>query len=407
MSSDEVKAALQPLVLSDEQLIEVSRRVLKAMELGLNPHTKNESSLKMIPTFVRSLPTGAETGKFLALDLGGTNFRVLMITLDGTVANCQMQSETYAIDKQQMIGPSNDLFDYIAECLKSFITTHEVEHLRLALGFTFSFPCDQLALTSALLIKWTKGFKASGAEGQDVVRLLEAALIRKGVKNIEVCAVLNDTTGTLMATAYHCNTCLVGLILGTGTNSCYVENLDNVLTWTGVRDEPNQVIINTEWGAFGDAGELDFITTEFDNEIDSLSLNPKFQLFEKMISGMYLGEIMRVVLVSLINKGLLFNGANSPKLAKPYDFATKYVSEIESLSSNSSGRIKEIFVEHVDGSLYRFHPNFKSLMEKKITELIPSENEFFLMLSEDGSGRGAALVAAVASHDLHRKLAET
>jgi len=51
----------------------------------------------------------------------------------------------------------------------------------------------------------------------------------------------------------------------------------------------------------------------------------------------------------------------------------------------------------VDGSVYRFHPKFHDLMYAKIRELTNDHIQFDLMLSEDGSGRGAALVAAVAS----------
>ena len=53
----------------------------------------------------------------------------------------------------------------------------------------------------------------------------------------------------------------------------------------------------------------------------------------------------------------------------------------------------------VDGSVYRFHPKFHTLMVEKITELIKPDISFDLMLSEDGSGRGAALVAAVACRE--------
>ena len=41
----------------------------------LQPRLNSTSSVKCFPTYVRHLPTGEETGKFLALDLGGTNFR--------------------------------------------------------------------------------------------------------------------------------------------------------------------------------------------------------------------------------------------------------------------------------------------------------------------------------------------
>ena len=37
----------------------------------------------MLPTFVNKRVTGAERGDFYALDLGGTNFRVLRLTLEG------------------------------------------------------------------------------------------------------------------------------------------------------------------------------------------------------------------------------------------------------------------------------------------------------------------------------------
>ena len=40
-----------------------------------------------------------------------------------------------------------------------------------------------------------------------------------------------------------------------------------------------QVIINTEWGAFGDNGCLDFLRTEYDRELDTFSINPGKQMW--------------------------------------------------------------------------------------------------------------------------------
>lgn len=59
----------------------------------------------------------------------------------------------------------------------------------------------------------------------------------------------------------------------------------------------------------------------------------------------------------------------------------------------------------VDGSVYKYHPNFHNLMVEKIAQLLKPELTFNLMLSEDGSGRGAALVAAVAAkQEIRRKI---
>lgn len=49
----------------------------------------------------------------------------------------------------------------------------------------------------------------------------------------------------------------------------------------------------------------------------------------------------------------------------------------------------------VDGSLFQFHPRLKTLMEKYIHEYAPTR-KFSLKLVEDGSGKGGALVAAIA-----------
>ena len=65
---------------------------------------------------------------------------------------------------------------------------------------------------------------------------------------------------------------------GTGTNACYMEKLDNVELWQEGKVDPLQVIVNTEWGAFGDNGVLDFVRTEFDEMVDDNSLNHGKQL---------------------------------------------------------------------------------------------------------------------------------
>ena len=74
------------------------------------------------------------------------------------------------------------------------------------------------------------------------------------------------------------------------------------------------MIVNTEWGAFGNQGELDFILTKWDREVDKLSINPGKQIFEKMISGMYMGEVVRQVLIDLVHEGLMFVGQNTENL---------------------------------------------------------------------------------------------
>ena len=162
-----------------------------------------------------------------------------------------------------------------------------------------------------------------------------------------------------------------------------------------------------------------------------------------MISGMYMGEIVRLMLSKYTDEGLLFKGKSTEKLKTHNSIDTSFVSLVESDAKGHYNKTREALshmdimdasdedcenvrlicsrvstrAAHlvaaavatilnkikrpqttvgVDGSVYRFHPHFHNLMEQKIAELTNPDYKFDLMLSEDGSGRGAALVAAVA-----------
>merc|ERR1712179_746679 len=192
-------------------------------------------------------------------------------------------------------------FDHIANCLANFCMDRKIQDEVLPLGFTFSFPLNQEGLAKGFLVKWTKGFNCEGVEGEDVVILLQEALERRGDVKIEVCAILNDTTGCLMSCAWKDNRCRIGLILGTGTNACYLEDIKNIETLKQ-EDFPGQehMVINTEWGAFGDNGELNFIKTKWDENVD------------------------------LMKDDLIFVGADRERLLERGSFFTRYASEIES-----------------------------------------------------------------------------
>jgi hexokinase len=56
---------------------------------------------------------------------------------------------------------------------------------------------------------------------------------------------------------------------------------------------------------------------------------PHLPLTKKLISGRYLGEILRLVVCELIDEGILFLGQNTYKLEKPYCFDTAFLSLME------------------------------------------------------------------------------
>ncbi|KAF2983406.1 hypothetical protein EK904_011444 [Melospiza melodia maxima] len=157
---------------------------------------------------------GGEDGDFLALDLGGTNFRVLRVKVsDNGLRKVEMENQIYAIPEELMRGSGVQLFDHIAECLANFLDKLQIKDKKLPLGFTFSFPCHQTKLDESILVTWTKGFKCSSVEGRDVVSLLRKSIKKRGDFDIDIVAVVNDTVGTMMTCGYDDQNCEVGLIV--------------------------------------------------------------------------------------------------------------------------------------------------------------------------------------------------
>ena len=100
--------------------------------------------VKMLPSFVRHLPDGHENGTFVALDLGGTNFRVLLIDISDE--QIEMDSQIYRIPVECMQGTGQALFDHIAKCMCDFIKRMGFAEQLIRCGFTFSFPCEERIL---------------------------------------------------------------------------------------------------------------------------------------------------------------------------------------------------------------------------------------------------------------------
>lgn len=407
------------------------RKIIKDFQLDMKRGLAgNPSSLKMIPTYCFK-PTGTESGKFLALDLGGTNFRILEVELLGRGEIVLKKETKFVLGEKYITGTAQALFDFIAECVKQFSKAQAIAaHEKRNIGFTFSFPVKQTGIAAGVLLHWTKDFSAKGVVGKDVVKLLNQALSRKGLDNIRIAALVNDTVGTLVARAYQNKACDIGVILGTGTNACYEEE-----TRAGM-------IINIEWGNFNKLR-----LNAYDRLLDKMSENPMQQRLEKMVSGMYLGEITRLVIKDLIKRKMLFEGKSFPVFDKAKNFKSEYMSKIEAdCSKGLSGievflkasGIRESALEErkiiknisqvvskrgarisaaaiaavvkrkdprllkkhtiaVDGSVYQKHPHFATNIKSTLKEIFGAKaSRINLVLTKDGSGRGAAITAATA-----------
>jgi len=441
----------------DTDYVEALRALRSAYKLPLDmmrslaTHFKSEavaglagqpSSVRMLPTFVNKRVTGAERGDFYALDLGGTNFRVLRLTLEGDGVVGPVKSMKFAIPDGAKTGSGAELFGFLADSVARFIAVECGGDARGALGFTFSFPVEQSALDAGKLIVWNKGFSASGVVGEDVVALLQTQLAARGIE-LQVTALANDTVGTMETAAYKDGAAAVGLILGTGTNAAYLEKSRRVPKWQGAPCE--EMVINTEWGNL----QMDNYRNAFDVIIDKATGNPGLQTFEKMISGLYLGEICRTtILHPSVARGFSPEAAAQLRatFGAPSSFQSSLMAAIEGDASPTLAEVDRLLhgagvtactvrdrallheacvcvstraarlsatataalVEHaqldqgactvaVDGTVFECYPRFQQRMESAMHELMPgAQHPPKLVLAKDGSGIGAAIIAALA-----------
>jgi hexokinase len=469
---DSVDKTVREFTVTSAKLKELTEYFIKSMEDGLQ-HQPGEHSkgLPMIPTYVTSIPNGRERGIFLAADLGGTNFRVCSVDLKGNSTFKLEQSKNRIPDDLLEAESSEELFHYLAKKVAQFVEKHHSDCStdasgKLKLGFTFSYPVNQLSLGSGTLIRWTKGFKIQDTVGKDVVKLLQKQL---DVLNcpVDVVALANDTVGTLLSHAYASGASVngkqgdsvIGAIFGTGTNGCYLEPLEEIkkldpeLVASLKEKGATHMVINTEWGSFDN--ELKYLpNTVYDENIDKVSANPGYHMFEKRVSGMYMGEILRQVLVAIHGQGEIFTQYEAyddlpHRLRTPFELDSEVLSHIEiddssnlketELSLLQSLRLPTILEERVaiqdivraisrraaylaavplaailirtkalegyhkeveigvDGSVVEYYPGFRSMIRHALalSPLGPDgERKVHIQIAKDGSGVGAALCAS-------------
>ncbi len=406
--------------VDSEQLHEIAADFRYDLRMGLKDPAL--SSLRMLKSYV-GLPTGKETGEYLALDFGGTNLRVLRIKLMGQgkfeilkkVAKPLKVEGVY--DYIGAESTAEEMFDFIAALIDEAIDgDHEKKYL---LGHTFSFPSEQSNLYDAKLIIWTKEFATPGVEGKVVNDLLKEALHRQGIDNVEPTAVINDTVAVLLAAAYKQPDTYIGSIYATGHNTCYLE------PYAESADAP--MIINMESGGF-----MKLIPNRFDKEFDANSEKPGEQRLEKMVSGRYMGELFGMALAELLGEKGKSYGFTSIDMSAIISDESKVAEIIKAktgheLSAEDCAMVQELagalvvrsarlvtatFVgiiwqlagsdkvqkQHIaiDGSVYEKMPLAKENIMRALSELLGEEAAVVdTVLENGGSGLGAAIAAAM------------
>ena len=405
----------------------IARELTRQMARGL---VGEPSSLKMLQTFTHR-PSGRERGRVVVVDWGGTKARAGLVELGVGGAARLVAQEALTFSEGDKRGAPEPVFDLIARAVGRVVQAQGVAVAPLA--FVYSYPARLERIDRAVALASTKGWALEGLQGQDVAGLLGAALRRAGLDRIAVAAVANDTVAALMLKSYRARgrdpgarPADVGLILGTGTN------LAADLGPAGIR--------NLESGNFDGVAVVE---TPYDIALDRELDEPKpgAQRFEKMVSGHYLGEILRRALGDVGPRA-------SAGLATPFALDSAHLSRIaadrtdglddvdallhalgvastreerrgvRALGSAIARRAARLvgaalvgavrFLDAeladrrtiaVDGSLWGGYPGFEALVREAFVDLVGAARAERIEIEyvKDSTSAGAAVIAAVAA----------
>jgi hexokinase len=265
----------------------------KEMDRGL---AGEESSLLMIPTYLEADGEVPRGRRVIAVDAGGTNFRVGLVSFGPEGAPEIGHFRSFPMPGLAEEVDSRTFFATVAGYLG------EVAEESDEIGFCFSYATEIQENLDGRLIRFCKEVKAKEVEGQLIGENLAKALRDAGHRGGKRIVLLNDTVATLLAgkaaSAGGSFESYIGFILGTGTNCAYVEENAKISKAAGL-DPSRRQIVNVESGGFGRAprGRIDL-------EFDAATVDPGMYTFEKMISGGYLGGLFGAVLSKAAREGL-------------------------------------------------------------------------------------------------------
>jgi len=288
---------------------------LDEMEKGLNGEG---SSLAMIPAYV-GIEGKVPVGKSVAvIDAGGTNLRICMARF-----NDAGEVELSHFSKQPIPGrdqeaSADEFYAVLADALEPL--KDEFDHI----GFCFSYPATILPDFDGRLLHWTKEIKIPELVGKHIGAGLIDALEKRGIVGKRV-VILNDTVAALLAglaqgQMFNASS-YVGFILGTGTNTAYVEHNENIGKLDGYLSAGSQAI-NVESGGFSA-----FKRGPIDLDLDDRSESPGGHVFEKTISGVYMGALSLELMQALTAESV-FSDSGAAALSVMSELSTIHIDNL-------------------------------------------------------------------------------
>jgi hexokinase len=325
---------------------------LDQMQKGL---AGEDSSLQMIPTYIETGKDVPANEPVIAVDAGGTNFRVATVYFDRSGKPILENLKSYSMPGLKEEVSRESFFRTMAGYLEPVVNSSP------NIGLCFSYPAEIFPNKDGRLIRFSKEIMAREVEGEMIGENLVAAIRQLGCDADKHIVLLNDTVTTLLAgrAAFRDRTLstYIGFILGTGTNCCYIEQNRNITKKKDL-DPAKTQIINVESGSFAKAprGTLDL-------QFDESTLNTGMSTFEKMISGAYLGPLCLHCARAAGGDGL-FSSAVAKNLSSIGEIDTKDIDEFMYHPKGAGNRLASACGEGTEKDVVTLYYLIDGLIER-------------------------------------------
>ncbi|OKL55450.1 hypothetical protein UA08_09285 [Talaromyces atroroseus] len=253
----------------------------------------SENDSTMLPSFIGEVTEFQENRVFLALDIGGSTMRAALVHVYRIRHGKQpppsvMGLHSWDIDAGVRTLSGMAFLRWIAARVQLILSTVDAEKFwrtgsPIPMGLTWSFPFRQISVDDGYVLKTGKGFQCvDDLVGHKLNGLFQDALKAE-----------------------------ISIILGTGFNAAirlpvgvlselHLKNHPD--TWKKTKDH---LIVNTELSLFGQSIVQN---SEWDKTLQAQIRSACHQPLEYICGGLYLGEIVRLVMIDAIHENTLFNG---------------------------------------------------------------------------------------------------
>ncbi|QSZ28558.1 hypothetical protein DSL72_003056 [Monilinia vaccinii-corymbosi] len=326
---------LQPLDIDINKIHALAKSLCETFKQLAKESTTQFLATPVLEEILR--PEAEGKGRYLAIDIGGSNLRAGFVEIFGSTTQDGFTSPgkvNKVLEKSWRIGETHkcnnaeELFLWIGKCIAEVVQDGMNKWglqlpSELPMGVTFSFPIKQTSLNMAIVSSMGKGFSIPSDLnlGQQLLKGYEASTASKHhLPRIKITAIVNDCVATLICFSHqHRHTphqkAAMGLIVGTGCNATIPLSISKLnpskypvhtLDLVHHKQKDTKMTINTEWSINGTATPLHTLNfvTKWDSILDTNSDNPGFMPFEYMTGGKYLGELCRLIILDYFTASL-------------------------------------------------------------------------------------------------------